>query len=166
MRIPTLIFSGCVFAVSAFLAVLALGLPGSDEVSTFIGPRLWPLTVLVITMLLSILLGLRTLAAGRNAGETAGEAEERAAAPKDDTGADEAESPARSRSRHWLLLALVIAWTVAMEFVGFATATVLFAAVATWLLGNRNVLSIVVTTVVSLVLVSVVFNELLNIPLP
>ncbi|WP_136069302.1 tripartite tricarboxylate transporter TctB family protein [Modicisalibacter radicis] len=161
MRKPLYVFIGCVMVTAGFFLALTWQLPGSDEVSTLIGPRLWPLMVLVLMLVFSVLLLIQTR---RKASEDV-DAE---SAPS--TSNTAAEQPGRWRAleayRHWLLLALVIAYTVGMEAIGFLPATVFFTLLATWVLGARQLRSIVLTTFAGALMVAVVFDALLNIPLP
>ncbi|MFM9269682.1 tripartite tricarboxylate transporter TctB family protein [Halomonas elongata] len=161
MRKPLYVFIGCVMVTAGFFLAVTWQLPSSDEVSTLIGPRLWPLMVLVLMLVFSVLLLIQTRRKAReDVGEESGPS----------TSDTSAEQPglwcALEVYRHWLLWALVIAYTVGMEAIGFLPATVIFTLLATLVLGARHLRSIVLTTLAGALMVAVVFESLLNIPLP
>ncbi|SES36450.1 Tripartite tricarboxylate transporter TctB family protein [Tranquillimonas rosea] len=143
---------------------LALQLPGGEEVTTLIGPRTWPLLILVI--LLALVVVMVVLLAARGPEQFVGTDEPDA--PQDEV-VDEAvqrDDASGFTFRHLGVLAATVAYSVAMEYTGYLVATAIFAAVATMILGERKPLRIVLTTGVAVALVAVVFDQLLNIPLP
>ncbi|MCS2608163.1 tripartite tricarboxylate transporter TctB family protein [Halomonas dongshanensis] len=132
-----------------------LQFPSSAEVSTFIGPRVWPLALLVILIALGLLLLLLTWRS---------RASDPATAPTDDT-------PRRAgfslgRMRHWWLMLATLAYTLLMQQVGFLIASLTFTLIGTYLLGARSWVAIAITLVVAGVLMQGVFVSLLGIPMP
>ena len=170
---PLMIFIATVLIAGGFFMTQTLQLPGSDEVSTFIGPRLWPLMVLAILLIMTLLLFIRTLLTTRRGAMPEDHASSDIQAPIEETldqeNTGDSKENAMSQAsawRHWLLLGLIIAWTVAMAYIGFLAATAIFTAAAAWLLGNRRPLPLALTTLAGVFMVSIVFDYLLNIPLP
>lgn len=172
---PLLLFIVVILIAAGFFMSQTLQLPGSDEVSTLIGPRLWPLMVLTILLAMTLLLAINILMTQRRSTAEVPLPED-AQAPRvlsegtldqKKVGDSENNAPAKASIwRHWLLLGLIIAWTIAMEYIGFLMATAAFTAATVWLLGGRRPLSLVLTTAVGIFMVSIVFDYLLNIPLP
>ncbi|WP_163560371.1 tripartite tricarboxylate transporter TctB family protein [Halomonas sp. NO4] len=152
------------FAIAILLLALVglvptLQLPSAEEVSTFIGPRLWPLTLLIILLGLGSFLLLTTWRSARRGSNQ--EASRDA----------EAEVPAARRfsleaNRHWWLMAGTLAYTLLMQAIGFLPATIVFTLFCTWLLGARHWGPILATVTVAIVLIQGVFSFLLGIPLP
>ncbi|MGQ7247724.1 tripartite tricarboxylate transporter TctB family protein [Halomonas sp. V046] len=172
------------FAIAILLLALGalvptLQFPSSEDVSTFIGPRLWPL------MLLIILLGLGGLLLATNLRQARRDTADAAPARQDTVDADLPPSPAPdtdrgaatvadanaepsgwAATRHWWLMAITLAYTLLMPVTGYLIATLAFALVATWLLGARHWGAIVITLAVAGLMIQGVFAYLLGIPLP
>ncbi|WP_343504876.1 tripartite tricarboxylate transporter TctB family protein [Alloyangia pacifica] len=159
------------FTAVAFLAGLyflrhALQFPGSHEVSTLVGPRTWPLGVLVL--MLALVVAMAGLLWARGPGQFTGETDEELAdlpqdAPDETVVRDKVTG---QRWRHLVILGLTLGYTLVMSLTGYLIATGLFAFSATVVLGERRPLRIVLNTAVAVLIVSVVFDRLLNIPLP
>ena len=149
------LFSIVVIVVAIAALIPTLQLPSSAEVSTFIGPQLWPLILLVALLAFASWLLLDSRKRARLASPTTDEA-----------------PPAASRglslaaNRHWLMMAMTIAYTVLMQVLGFLLATVMFAVAISWLLGARHWGLILAAVVIAVVLIQGVFVFLLGIPLP
>ncbi len=146
---------------------LALQLPGSAEVTTLVGPRTWPLVILILMLallaLMVALLALRGPDQFVGSDETPPEAA--AAVTPEDAAVAHDKAPATGL-RYLGVLAATIAYTVAMSFTGYLPATAAFAAVVTVILGERRPLRVALTTLIAVLLVAVLFDRLLSIPLP
>lgn len=141
-------------------------LPSSAEVSTLIGPRTWPLLVLVAMLVLAVMLVISTSAESRRA-KDGGTTEEVSPEKFDSGDADEvATDGIFARNRHWVLLVLVVLYTVSMNLVGFLCSTIAFSFLCSLTLGAKRKMTIGMTTLAGTALVLVVFDTLLNIPLP
>lgn len=171
------------FAVAVILLALAslpltLQFPSSTQVSTFIGPRVWPLILTVLLLLFSGALLVMTWRDGRCRAQQTGQDDIakysaspdllQAEASASDTEA--APAPARRLSlaatRHWWLMAATLGYTLLMQIIGFVAASAVFTLLCTLLLGARSWLTISITVVVAVVLMQGVFVVLLGIPLP
>ncbi|EPX82281.1 tripartite tricarboxylate transporter TctB family protein [Salipiger mucosus] len=143
---------------------LALQLPGGAEVTTLIGPRTWPLLILVIMLALVVLMLVLLVTRGPGQFVTKDDGD----TPQEEI-ADEAvqrDDASGFTYRHLGMLVATIAYTVVMDYTGYLIATAVFAAIANVILGERKPLRILLTTCVAVALVAVVFDRLLNIPLP
>ncbi|EPC02650.1 hypothetical protein L861_09915 [Litchfieldella anticariensis FP35 = DSM 16096] len=171
MSHKTYLFSFAIIAFALACLVPTLQLPSAEQVSTFVGPRLWPLALLIALLLFTAVLLISTLVADKKRG-----AMRRNEMPDTQHGERECHADTEvslgtgwrllERHRHWAVLAATVAYTVLMQFAGFLVATVVFAFCCTLLLGARGKSAIVTTTVTATVLGMVVFVYLLNIPLP
>ncbi|WP_241524637.1 tripartite tricarboxylate transporter TctB family protein [Vreelandella sulfidaeris] len=138
-----------------------LQLPSAEEVSTFIGPRLWPLCLLIALLGLGGFLLLTTWRSGHS---KTGEKEEHLSDKANGKGGTVPQTLAATR--HWWLMLGTVAYTLLMQSVGFLLATVVFTFFCTVLLGARHWVAILATVVVAVVLIQGVFSYLLGIPLP
>lgn len=138
----------------------ALPLPGGAEVTTLIGPRTWPLAILILML---GLVAVMFLLLARKGASYFGTSE----VPEDAvTGEIDTSVATVHPWRHVGVLGLTIAYTVAMEFTGYLIATAVFAVAVNVVLGERRPLHILMTTAAAIVLVALVFDRLLSIPLP
>lgn len=148
----------------------ALQLPGGEQVTTLIGPRTWPVAVLMLMLGLLVLLAL--LLAVRALDQSAAKAGEHPASQGVFSEVAEGVSdPAiRRDDKHaWRfvgVMVVTILYTMAMKFTGYLVATAIFAAAIALLLGERRPHYILATVVAAVLLITVVFDRLLNIPLP
>ncbi|MBZ9559912.1 MULTISPECIES: tripartite tricarboxylate transporter TctB family protein [unclassified Modicisalibacter] len=158
-------FIVCVVLGGAFFLTLTWQLPSSEEVSTLIGPRTWPLLVLGAMLVFALMLAIETRIESRKTKDTDATMTEEA-----DGEVAEVDEPVAGgifvRNRHWVLLGLVVLYTVSMGVVGFLWATIAFSLLCSLTLGATRKLTIVMTTLAGAILVQVVFDTLLNIPLP
>ncbi|MCT4373343.1 tripartite tricarboxylate transporter TctB family protein [Yangia mangrovi] len=159
------------FTAVAFLAGLyflwhALQFPGSHEVSTLVGPRTWPLGVLVLMLALIAAMAVMLWVGGPE--QFTGEPEDKIADPSQETpdAAVVRDKVTGQRWRHLVILGLTLGYTLVMSLTGYLIATALFAAGATVVLGERRPLRILLNTAIAALIVSVVFDRLLHIPLP
>lgn len=139
-----------------------LQFPSSAQVSTFIGPRVWPLTLLIALFTLGLILLAITWSDHKKALATEHQS-------TSDTAAETALSSSRfslGRTRHWWFIAAAIAYTLLMDSVGFLIASLIFTFIGTLLLGARSWLTIAITLVIAGVLMQGVFVSLLGIPMP
>lgn len=137
-----------------------LQFPSSAQVSTFIGPRVWPLTLLIILFALGMTLLALTWRDRKQA-----PASQSAPAATEET-APRASPFSLGRTRHWWFIAASIAYTLVMQSVGFLIASLIFTFIGTLLLGARSWVTIAITLVVAAVLMQGVFVSLLGIPMP
>ncbi len=149
------LFSIVVIVAALAALVPTLQLPGSADVSTFIGPQLWPLILLIALLAFSSWLLLDSRKRTHQTCATTDEAPSAAS-----------HSLSLAANRHWLMMAMTIAYTVLMQMIGFLLATVIFAVAISWLLGARHWGLIIATAVIAVVLIQGVFVFLLGIPLP
>ncbi|WP_043529699.1 tripartite tricarboxylate transporter TctB family protein [Litchfieldella xinjiangensis] len=161
MQAKVMTFSAAIILLAIVALIPTLQLPSAEEVSTFIGPRFWPLCLLIALLGLSSFLLLTTW---RSRHQKIDEGEE--------TSSDEANGKAGTATRtlaatrHWWLMLGTVAYTMLMQGIGFLLATVVFALFCTVLLGARHWGAILATVVVAVVLIQGVFSYLLGIPLP
>ncbi|WP_280563272.1 tripartite tricarboxylate transporter TctB family protein [Chromohalobacter sp. 48-RD10] len=158
-------FIACVFVGGLVFLTKTWQLPSSEEVSTLIGPRTWPLLVLVAMLVLATMLAVTTHVESSKSKSSN-------LATKEDDGPEEAAAEETvsggifARNRHWVLLVLVVLYTVSMSLVGFLWATIGFSLLCSLTLGATRKMTIGMTTLAGVVLVLLVFDTLLNIPLP
>lgn len=156
-----------IFALAVVLLALislmpTLQFPSSAEVSTFIGPRVWPLTLLIALLGLgSALLAITWRDARR--GITYGDEPDAGTPPQNDTVS--AQRFTLASTKHWWLIAATIIYTWLISLTGFLFASVAFTLVGTLLLGARSWRTILITVVVATLLMQGVFVMLLGIPL-
>lgn len=156
MQAKVTLFAIAILLLALVALVPTLQLPSAEEVSTFIGPRLWPLSLLIILLVLG---GFLLVTTWRNTHRSrAKEAEE------DEPAAQRRFSLAATR--HWWIMAGTLAYTLLMQGIGFLPATVVFTVFCTWLLGARHWVAILATVAIAVVLIQGVFAFLLGIPLP
>lgn len=156
-----------IFALAVVLLALislmpTLQFPSSAEVSTFIGPRVWPLTLLIALLGLgSALLAITWRDARR--GITYDDEPDVGTPSQNDTVT--AQRFTLASTKHWWLIAATIIYTWLISLTGFLFANIAFTLVATLLLGARSWRTILITVVVATLLMQGVFVMLLGIPL-
>lgn len=156
-----------IFALAVVLLALislmpTLQFPSSAEVSTFIGPRVWPLTLLIALLGLgSALLAITWRDARR--GITYDDEPDAGTPPQNDTVT--AQRFTLASTKHWWLIAATIIYTWLISLTGFLFASIAFTLVCTLLLGARSWRTILITVVVATLLMQGVFVMLLGIPL-
>lgn len=161
MQAKVMTFSAAIILLAIVALIPTLQLPSSEEVSTFIGPRLWPLSLLTVLLGLG---GFLLLATWRDSRKNTGEEEE--------SSPDEANIKAGkvtqiiAANRHWLLMLVAVLYTLLMQAIGFLFATIIFTFFGTLLMGARHWVAILATVIVAVVLIQGVFSYLLGIPLP
>ena len=187
------VFAVLLLVLAAVTLVPTLDFPSSEDVSTFIGPRLWPLSLLLLLIVLSATLLVSTRMS--QAKERASDAEAKAAMAKNpatdpgqqaDAGQDSATDNVTDNvtdstteaagvalnpgflaaNRHWWLMGTTVAYTLLMPAIGFLLATVIFTLACTLLLGARHWAALLATVVITVALIQGVFSTLLGIPLP
>lgn len=159
-------FVAIILAAGLLFTSKVIQLPGSQDVTTFIGPRTWPLAVLIMMLVLAV--GMVLLLWAKGPGQFTGLSGE-ADTARPEAASDEAvtrDDAGGHRWRHLVIFGLAIAYTVLMAQLGYLIATALFAALCTVSLGERRPLHILLNTLIAMLIVSVVFNRLLSIPLP
>ncbi|OBX36235.1 tripartite tricarboxylate transporter TctB family protein [Halomonas elongata] len=159
MQAKVMLFAIATLLLAMVALVPTLQLPSAEEVSTFIGPRLWPLSLLIALLALG---GGLLVTTWRNT---------RQGSAEDASHPTENEIPPARRlslaaTRHWWLMAATLAYTLLMQTIGFLPATIAFTLLCTWLLGARHWGAILATVAIAVVLIQGVFALLLGIPLP
>jgi putative tricarboxylic transport membrane protein len=150
---------------SIIFLVSAIKLPTGTEVSTVIGPRFWPLYLLIFLLVLSLIQFITLFFGKQNNKESGNEdIHETVEVEKEE------ESPEDSgfigKYRHWILYGLIVFYTFLMNVTGFIIATFLFVLCCTILLGLKKKLYVIATSISTTLLIFVLFDFVLNIPLP
>lgn len=153
------------FAIAVVLLGLAslvptLQFPSSAEVSTFIGPRVWPLSLLIALIGLGCALLLITWRDARR-GTRYDDEQEATPSPQGET----TQRLTFASTRHWWLIATTVLYTWLISLIGFLLASITFTFVCTLLLGAHSWRTVLITVVVAAVLMQGVFVMLLGIPL-
>lgn len=156
------LFALAVVLLALVSLVPTLQFPSSAEVSTFIGPRVWPLTLLIALLGLGSALLLITWRDARR-GITYEDEPDAVSVPQNAPAATQRFTLASTR--HWWLIAATIIYTWLISIVGFLIASIAFTLVGTLLLGARSWRTILITVVVATLLMQGVFVMLLGIPL-
>ncbi len=159
-RISLFAFAVVLLALASLVPTLQF--PSSAEVSTFIGPRVWPLTLVIALIGLGSLLLLITWRDARR-GKIYDDEPEEKTLPQNDTVTGQRFTLASTR--HWWLVAATIIYTWLIGIVGFLIASLAFTLVGTLLLGARSWRTILLTVLIATLLMQGVFVMLLGIPL-
>ncbi|MBN8413602.1 MULTISPECIES: tripartite tricarboxylate transporter TctB family protein [Halomonas] len=176
------VFAVLLLVLAGITLVPTLNFPSSEDVSTFIGPRLWPLSLLLLLIVLSATLLVSTRLAQKKEAQQglSRESDPESATDVPNATADdplvaptELNTPAASSTsgviaahRHWWVMGATVAYTLLMPVTGFLLATVMFTLACTLLLGARHWAALLATVVIAAVLIQGVFSTLLGIPLP
>lgn len=164
MNTKLTLFAVIVMVVAAATLIPTLQLPGSEEVSTLVGPRLWPLSLVVALMVFAAFLLVDTRKQARKGTHSS--------IPRESTDMPSESAPASvnrwsiAANRHWYLMAMTVIYTLLMQSLGFLPSTVVFALAMSWLLGARHWGLILATVAIAVMLIQGVFVFLLDIPLP
>lgn len=153
MHVRIILFALGIVSLAGVALYPTLQFPSSAQVSTFIGPRVWPLTLIVVLLVLGVVLLALTW-------------RDRARAPASDEPAPRCPSLGAGRLRHWWFIAAAVGYTLLMQSVGFLVASLVFTLLGTLLLGARSWVTIVITLIVAAALMQGVFVTLLGIPMP
>lgn len=167
------IFTILTIVFSLIFLFATFDIPSGDSVSTVVGPRFWPLMLLILLLVLSTL-NLVISYLVKEKVEIAEEVEllSKLEIDTDILGDVNEESKSGvdqsiiSKYNHWFLVAIVILYTILMGIVGFLIATIIFISVCAMLLGLRSKKQLIVTSLISSFVVYFIFAYLLNIPLP
>lgn len=151
------VFASAVVLLALVSLVPTLQFPSSAEVSTFIGPRVWPLSLLIALLGLGGTLLFITWRDKRNG--TAAEDEQ------ETTSTPQSRDLTFASTRHWWLIATTIVYTWLIGIVGFLIASIAFTLLCTLLLGARSWRTVLITVVIATLLMQGVFVMLLGIPL-
>lgn len=164
MNTKLTLFAIVVMVVAAAALIPTLQLPGSEEVSTLVGPRLWPLSLVVALMAFGAFLLVDTRKQARK------EVDSSMPRESNDKPIELAQAAGNrwsiAANRHWYLIAMTVIYTLLMQTLGFLPSTVAFALAMSWLLGARHWGLILATVAIAVVLIQGVFVFLLGIPLP
>lgn len=162
MQVKVMSFAAAIVVFAIVALIPTVQFPSAEEVSTFIGPRLWPLSLLIAMLGLGGFLLLTTWRSSRR------EAADKKKASTADSDKHEKSPPTRAlaAAHHWWLMLGTVAYTLLMQVTGYLLATVVFTIFCTLLLGARHWGAILVTVAVAVVLIQGVFTYLLGIPLP
>lgn len=167
-----MIFSSVAIVLATTLLFVAFGIPSGNAVSTVIGPRFWPFTLLVILLVLSVLSVILTRF-DKGVTEVSEEEEILTKLEIEDEGLlvaiqqDGAQDEADEKNkRHWYLILLIALYAIMMGYIGFLIATAIFIFGCAMLLGLKNKRHLVLTSLVGSGIVFLLFSYLLKIPLP
>lgn len=161
-----------IFAIACILFSLGL-LPYAIKMPLFrneiIGPGFWPLVILSLFLVLSIVMLLRS---GRFT-EVARQAplkpnhRKSVSMQRDlDEGTLANQTEKLHPLRHWYVLASTLFYIIAVQFIGFAIATPLFIISTSRSLGVRHWLKSILIALLCSVLIITLFTSLLSVPLP
>ncbi|AQU83930.1 MULTISPECIES: tripartite tricarboxylate transporter TctB family protein [unclassified Halomonas] len=156
------LFALAVVLLALISLVPTLQFPSSAEVSTFIGPRVWPLALIIALLGLGGALLLITWRDARR-GTTYDDESEALSQPQ--SAPVTTQRFTLASTRHWWLIATTLIYTWLISEVGFLFASIAFTLVCTLLLGARSWRTILITLVVATLLMQGVFVMLLGIPL-
>ncbi|GAK11688.1 tripartite tricarboxylate transporter TctB family protein [Geomicrobium sp. JCM 19039] len=144
------ILSIIVISLSIFFLVMTFNLPDTESAGT-INASVWPMMILFVMLLMGILLALRTYRE-----RAKGHIKE----PK------ESESKPENPQYHWLVMAVLAGYTLAMPLIGFLVATPLFIVLLALVLGMTKIRSLLLTSFISHGAAVLLFLYGFNIPLP
>lgn len=156
------LFAFAVVLLALVSLVPTLQFPSSAEVSTFIGPRVWPLTLVLALLGLGSALLLITWRDARRGTVYNDEPEAKTLLQNDSVAS---QRFTLASTRHWWLMAATLIYTWLIGIVGFVIASITFTLVATWLLGARSWRTMLLTVLIATLLMQGVFVMLLGIPL-
>ncbi len=165
MHAKVTLFAVAILLLALVTLVPTLQLPSAEEVSTFIGPRLWPLSLVIALLALGSTLLIITLKSARR-GLPEQTSEHSPTADEEVTYSPPRQRLSLSATRHWWLMGGTLAYTLLMQVTGYFFATVVFTLACTVLLGARHWAVILTTVIIAAVLIQGVFVSLLGIPLP
>ncbi|PAU76123.1 tripartite tricarboxylate transporter TctB family protein [Halomonas salipaludis] len=160
MHVRIYLFATAIIVLALASLPATLQFPSSAQVSTFIGPRVWPLSLIVMLFLLGCALLAMTWRDSRRSVHDKSDSEQ------EGSGAAAAQKLSFASTRHWWLMAATVGYTVLIQSIGFLAASVLFTLVCTLLLGACRWWVIAITVAVAVALMQGVFVILLGIPLP
>lgn len=164
LKLRLILFAVLTLLVGGWFLWMTFQLPSAEQVSTLIGPRFWPASILFVMLpLAALMLGIvivRGTLSRDHAHELAAQAKEVA------HGEDGSMGTVLHRYRWLVVLALTILYTVAMEYTGYLVATLVYAVVLSLILGERVWWRFALVLAVAGVMVALVFDRLLEIPLP
>lgn len=164
MNTKLTIFAVVVMVVAAAALIPTLLLPGSEEVSTLVGPRLWPLSLVIALMAFAAFLLVDTRKQVRREADSSTPCE--STNKPSESGQTTVNRWSIAANRHWYLIAMTVVYTLLMQALGFLPSTVIFALAMSGLLGARHWGLALATVAIAVVLIQGVFVLLLDIPLP
>jgi hypothetical protein len=138
---------------SVFFFISSLSLPGA---SSGMGPAGWPRIILSLMFLLGVILLIKELRILKSKKPADGE--------KGPVSAAEDSKP--YSCRHWLAVGVIILLTLTVKLIGFPLAAMLFIAAMALVLGMRSWKIILCVTVIAGVALSLLFMNVLSLPLP
>lgn len=165
MHAKVTLFAVAILLLALVTLVPTLQLPSAEDVSTFIGPRLWPLSLVITLLVLGSTLLVITLKSAKD-GSSDQASQSSSGASEEDTRSPSRQRLSLSATRHWWLMGGTLAYTLLMQVTGYFIATVVFTLACTLLLGARHWGVILATVIIAAVLIQGVFVSLLGIPLP
>ena len=152
MKKENYIFSIITVFISIFFIIMSFQFSASNSINK-IGPRIWPLTTLIIMLVLSILLVVKTYFQA-NANDTS-------------SSNDEKEEVKLLKNPIIFIIASIVGiYILLLNIVGFIIATIIFVYPASILLGMKRKIYAIFLTIISTIIFVSVFGLLLNIPLP
>ncbi|MFB4158829.1 tripartite tricarboxylate transporter TctB family protein [Geomicrobium sp. JSM 1781026] len=146
------ILSIIVISLSIFFLVMTFNLPDTESAGT-ITASVWPMIILFVMLLMGILLALRTY-------------RERAKGHIEEPEESESKSKPANPNYHWLVMAVLAGYTLAMPLIGFLVATPLFIILLALVLGMTKIRYLLLTSLISHGAAVLLFLYGFNIPLP
>ncbi len=155
LKARMVLFCLIVLVTSLMLLVPTMQLPSGNEVTTRIGPRFWPFWILAL---------LAAGAAVQLVLSLFSNAYEERPSKKEQTSSDKLTW--LQANTHIVVFVATMIYLYAMTHFGYLITTPIFACVVSFALGERNIKRLALTTLVAALIVAVVFDFLLEIPLP
>ncbi|GAB3062630.1 tripartite tricarboxylate transporter TctB family protein [Virgibacillus ainsalahensis] len=150
--------------LSSIFLIFSLQIPSSDLPGQ-IGPRGWPVAVLLLMLMLGIILLIRSLK--EKTDETIEKSDQitKTEIKEENSGENVESSPGFPR-RHWIIMGVLLLYVFIMPWSGFPFATFILSLLSAWLLGMKKKVNIFIMAFVSSLVFSFIFITLLRIPLP
>jgi hypothetical protein len=143
-----------VIILSSVFIIITFNLPETESTGT-VDARVWPLIILSIMLAMGILLAIRTYRQVKAGIENSAEDEPSQANPK-----------TIKPNNHWLMIAILVAYVLAMPVMGFLVATPIFLILLALALGMDRLSYLILTAGITHVAAVVLFIYAFNIPLP
>src|SRR5699024_3923793 len=159
----SLVFIFVTYIVAIAFLILSFEIPGSEEVSTLTGPRQWPMVLIFFILILNSIFLFNTL---RNKNEMNDEEPEELTDGLEEVLTDEQKEFTKNAVqktedtkagwksyRHYILIGLMLVYLVLLTFTNFLIATIIFFPLCSILMGERNKITIAVSSVLATFLV-------------
>lgn len=153
------IFSTTIILFSTVLLILTFQIPETSS-TYIIGPRFWPAFLLIFMLILGVLLLFKTFIKD-NADKKKNDSEVELAEEVPVDGEVESRGPFI-----FIMITVVIGYILLINVLGFLVSTIVFMYLGNILLGTKNQLTAILTSVIGTLVLLFVFSNLLSIPLP